>query len=148
MSCSGRNETSPTARRGEARRRKGGHMWLSERKRGRGSDGALVGAATLEGETAGAYLDGERRDLAVFAPGGYCWRPAVGQELLVIKGADGPCVAGTRSGAVQPGEVLISAGSGGASILLKNDGTVELTGRVLVNGTPVEELGGGNGTGT
>lgn len=125
-------------------------MWLSERKRDRRADAAAVGCATLEGETTGVYLDGERREVGVFAPGGYCWRPALGQELLVIKGEDGPCAAGGRCvGEVQPGEVLIYAARGGASIRLKNDGKIELTGRVTVNGTPIEELGGGgSGTGT
>lgn len=112
--------------------------------------GVAVGYATLEGETTGAYLDGERREIGVFGPGGYCWRPALGQELLVIKGDDGPCAAGSRcEGELLPGEVLIYAAKGGASVRLKNDGSIELVGRVTVNGRPIEELGGGeSGAGT
>lgn len=123
-------------------------MWLAERKRAGKTDGAMTGYTTLESEAAGVYLDGERREVSVFTPGGYCWRPMLGQELLVVKGPDGPCaVGGRRSGEVGPGEVLIFAAKGGAAIRLKNDGSLELTGRVTVNGKPIEELGGGNGTG-
>ncbi len=106
----------------------------------------MAGTATLEGDLVGVYLDGERREVPVYGPGGYCWRPVLGQELLVVKGADGPYVAAARcGGTVAPGEVLLVAGQGGASICLCNDGSIELTGRVLVNGTPIEELGGGSG---
>ena len=117
-------------------------MWLSQqRKREQSPEGpAQVGTVTLEGDPAGVYLAGERRDLPVFGPGGYCWRPAVDQEVLVLKtGAAGeaPCVAGTRSqGELQPGEVKISA-RGGGSITLAADGTIRLDGAVLVNGTPL-----------
>ncbi|MEG2118840.1 MAG: hypothetical protein RRY53_00690 [Pseudoflavonifractor sp.] len=100
----------------------------------------LVGEATLGGDPAGVWLDAERRALAVYAPGGYHWLPAVGQEVLVV-GSDGdgevPCIAGARSagGDMVPGEVLISAGTGGACIRLKNDGSLELNGRLRINGT-------------
>lgn len=118
-------------------------MWLARPKGSRGREGAMVGAATVEGETA-AYLDGERRNLTVFGPGGYCWRPTLGQELLVIKGEGAHWAAGARAeGEVAPGEVLIYAAAGGASIRLKGDGSIAIAGRVTVNGTPIEELGGG-----
>lgn len=42
----------------------------------------------------------------------------------------------------EAGEVLLLAQEGGAAIRLKNDGSIELTGRVLVNGTPIESPGG------
>ena len=95
----------------------------------------------------GVYLDGERRAVPVYGPGGYCWRPALGQELLVIKGEEGPCVAGAASdgAALRAGEILLFAREGGASLRLNNDGSIDLTGRVLVNGVPIEELGGDGG---
>ena len=123
-------------------------MWLSERKRGRQYGEAMVGRTTLGGDPAGVYLDAERRTLAVFAPGGYVWRPAVGEEVLVLKqeGED-TCVVGVRSGgSLAPGEVLIHAGQGEAAVKLGNDGTVHLTGQVLINGVPLEDMlnrGGG-----
>ncbi|HJG87004.1 hypothetical protein [Pseudoflavonifractor capillosus] len=123
-------------------------MWLSERKKGRGYGAAMVGQATLSGDPAGAYLDAERRALAVFAPGGYVWRPAVGEEVLVLKQeGEHACVVGARCGGeLNPGEVLIRAGQGNAAIKLGNDGTVSLVGQVLVNGVPLEDMlnrGGG-----
>ena len=102
----------------------------------------MVGQVTLSGAPAGAYLDGERRDLAVLAPGGYFWRPAVGEAVLVLKQEGEPgCVAGVRCGGnLDPGEVLIRAGQGDAAIRLENNGTVNLTGQVLINGVPLEDL--------
>lgn len=121
-------------------------MWLSSARRTRGSSGgASVGRATLEGDPAGAYLDGERRALPVFAPGGYFWRPALGQKVLVLKG-DGPgepsCVAGVRAegGVSEPGEVLLRAGTGRTAVRLRNNGCLELRGTILINGILLEDL--------
>ena len=102
----------------------------------------MVGRTTLSGDPAGAYLDAERRALAVFAPGGYVWQPAVGEEVLVLKQeGEHACVAGVRCGGdLNPGEVLIHAGQRDAAIKLGNDGTVELMGQVLINGVPLEEM--------
>ena len=108
-------------------------MWLSERKRGRGYGEAMVGQTTLSGNPAGVYLDAERRALAIFAPGGYAWRPAVEGE--------NSCVVGVRCYSdLAPGEVLIHAGQGQAAIKLSTDGTVNLMGRVLINGVPLEDM--------
>ena len=108
----------------------------------------MVGRTTLPGDPAGVYLDAERRTLAVFAPGGYVWRPAVGEEVLVLKqeGED-TCVVGVRcDGDLVSGVVLMHAGLGEAPVKLGNDGTVRLTGQVLINGVPLEDIlnrGGG-----
>lgn len=119
-------------------------MWLSSMRRARRPEGPMVGRATLAGNPAGAWLDGERRALPVFGPGGYVWKPALGQELLVLKsGPEEPaCVAGTRceAGELEPGEVTVRAGKGGAALKLKNDGTLELCGQIYVNGVPLEML--------
>ena len=117
-------------------------MWLAPQPRRRRKDGGSpVGPVHLGGDPAGVCLDGERRDLPVFAPGGYVWRPARGDQVLVLKtGADGeaPCVAGARCAeeyGVAEGEVLLY--SGGTSIRLGMDGTVSVTGKLLVNGKEV-----------
>lgn len=118
-------------------------MWIAERGRGRGDPegSALVGRVTLAGDPAGVYLDGERRGLPVYGPGGYLWRPARGQEVLVLKtgrAGEQPCVAGARGQPgwnLNPGEVYLY--SSGASIHLRSDGVISMQGLVLVNGLPV-----------
>lgn len=117
-------------------------MWMAEQHRRREpEDGSRIGSVTLGGDPAGVCLDGERRNLPVFGPGGYVWRPAPGDQVLVIKtGTDGeaPCVAGRRNeGAESLGEGEVLIRSGGASIRLGRDGTVSITGRVLVNGKEI-----------
>ena len=66
---------SPDVRRYEV-----SEMWTSDRRKTRQAGESWVdwGEVTLEGDPAGAYLDGERRQLAVYGPGGYCWKPALG----------------------------------------------------------------------
>lgn len=66
-------------------------MWTSDRRKTRQAGESWVdwGEVTLEGDPAGAYLDGERRQLAVYGPGGYCWKPALGDRVLVLKAGQG-----------------------------------------------------------
>ncbi len=116
-------------------------MFLARRQRGEKPAGAaLTGPVTLPGERAGAWLEGERRGLEVYAPGGYHWAPRLGEQVLVLKAGESgeqPCAVGVWAGgqSLQPGEVLISAGA--AAIKLGLDGTVDVTGRLQVNGVPV-----------
>ena len=120
-------------------------MWLSSqsRKAQRSGQGAETGVVTLEGEKTAVYLTGERRDLPVLSPGGYCWRPAEGETVLVLKsGADGEelWVAGVPGDGTDlaPGEVCIQSRQ--AAVFLGNDGSIDLRGTVKINGTPIEEL--------
>ena len=120
-------------------------MWLSSqsRKAQRSGQGAETGVVTLEGEETAVYLTGERRDLPVLSPGGYCWRPAEGETVLVLKsGADGEelWVAGVPGDGTDlaPGEVRIQSRQ--AAVFLGNDGSIDLRGTVKINGTPIEEL--------
>lgn len=145
-------------------------MWLSKRE-GHGKKEpaeALTGPVTLSGGELGAWLEGERRGMAVFSPGGYHWAPQVGEELLVLKAGESgekPCAVGVAQGeGLSPGEVVIQ--SGGASVCLRPngelrlgteecavtltpDGNVTLTGIFTVNGQvvgplPLPEEGGGD----
>lgn len=122
-------------------------MFLARQARLEQGASALTGPVTVPGEAAGAWLEGERRALTVYAPGGYHWVPALGDEVLVLKtGESGerPCAVGVSAGGqgLFPGEVLISAGR--ASIKLGLDGKVAVTGSLTVNGIPVvlQELEG------
>ena len=141
-------------------------MWLSEQRSRRPAEErpAELGVVTLTGEAPAVWLTGERREVPVLGPGGYCWRPSAGDEVLVLKaGAEGeqPWVAGQSCGwpeELQPGDVGIYAGQ--AAVVLKAGGTVDLRGSVTIDGVPLEELfapkeeggeivdGGETGTGT
>ena len=118
-------------------------MWLSERaaaaKRER-QEMASAGEVTIGGDSAGVYTTYEARDAVVSSPGGYTWRPRVGDGVLVMKGSAGEsfiagCVGETNSGLAE-GEVRISSG-GGAEILLKNNGDVILRGNIFLEGTVI-----------
>ena len=120
-------------------------MWLSSQSRRNRSQNetAEVGVVTLEGEKTAVYLTGERRNLPVLSPGGYCWRPAEGETVLVLKsGADGEelWVAGVPGDGTDlaPGEVRIQSRQ--AAVFLGNDGSIDLRGTVKINGVPMEEL--------
>ncbi len=118
-------------------------MWIAERSRRRPEPEGLarLGQITLAGNPAGVWLDGERRDVPVFAPGGYVWRPGRGEQVLVLKtGAQGEtlCVLGERCQStweLEEGEVLLHSGK--AVLRLKRDGTVDVTGTLTVNGRQV-----------
>ncbi|MCI8303929.1 MAG: hypothetical protein HFF52_04795 [Lawsonibacter sp.] len=118
-------------------------MWTSERSRrlNAGEPGAELGVVTLGGDPAGVSLGGERRWLTVYSPGGYSWRPAAGERVLVLKaGAEGesPCVLGEpqRDQSLRPGEVRLTGG--GSSIHLGQD-RLSLSGDLYINGQRLED---------
>lgn len=133
-------------------------MWLSKREEQtrKTPHQALTGPVTLVGGELAAWLEGERRDLAVFSPGGYHWCPQLGDQVLVLKAGEGgeqPCAIGVaQGGALSPGEILIQTGkasvylapdgslqlsTGKGSISMDVKGEIALTGRFTVNGTVV-----------
>lgn len=119
-------------------------MWTSEQSRRLPVEesGAEVGVVTLGGDPAGVSLGGERRWLPVYSPGGYSWRPNVGDKVLVLKaGAERelPCILGRvqQGENLRPGEARLSGSDSSVSLLGK---TVGLNGRVEVNGVLLETL--------
>lgn len=119
-------------------------MWTSNRKQdGRTQEApGDVGVVTLGGDPAGVYLSGERRWVAVYAPGGYQWRPAVGDKVLVLKAGDhqeSPCLVGVRQPdeELEPGGVRLTGGTG--QINLCQDG-VRLDGQVWIGKQTLENL--------
>ncbi len=114
-------------------------MWLSKRAAqgaGRIQGGASVGDVTIGGAAPGVWTNGERRSVGLAGPGGYCWRPRVGESVLVLTSADGEAFAAgaveTQAPAeLESGEVCIQS-QGGAQIWLKNDGTILLVGKLAV----------------
>ena len=118
-------------------------MWTSERWRRPAQEEAAaeLGAVTLGGDPAGVTLGGERRWLNVYAPGGYSWRPAAGDRVLVLKAGgerEMPCLLGkAQTGAAElgPGEVCLQ---GGSSKVLLGQAALELGGRVMINGMELD----------
>lgn len=119
-------------------------MWLSKREEQekKSPDHALTGPVTLAGNEVGAWLEGERRGVAVFSPGGYHWSPQIGDQVLVLKAGEmgeQPCAVGVaQSEGLSPGEILIETGK--ASIRMTPNGNIALTGVFTVNGTVVGPL--------
>jgi len=113
-------------------------MWLSEKAAGKGASPTAAELGTATG-AASVLTEAEKRNMPVCAPGGYAWRPSFGDEVLVIKCSDGlsrvvSAICNPKD-ELESGEVLIY--SGGASICLKNDGRVLISGDVYINGAPL-----------
>ena len=76
--------------------------------------------------------------VTVFAPGGLCWLPKRGQEILVIKAGEGGeencCLGGEMEipEGMEPGELCLKTEK--AALWIKNDGRILLEGTVYVNG--------------
>ena len=111
-------------------------MWISKQtgEKQSAADGAELGTVTLSDGALAVYAGSERRNVTLVSPGGVFWRPAVGETVLLLPLADstGACAAGAACALnteLEPGELLLK--SGGASILLRNDGTIEVTGTVI-----------------
>lgn len=120
-------------------------MWTSDRRRDHQRSWAMeTGEVTIPGDPAGVYLSGERRQLAVYAPGGYVWRPALGQRVLVLKAGseqEEGCLTAARQDPeqdLQPGEVRVFS-QGGARITLDRQGQVLLEGELFLNGLSFRE---------
>lgn len=119
-------------------------MWLSKREGHEKKEpaDALTGPVTLSEGELGAWLEGERRGVAVFTPGGYHWGPKVGDQILVLKAGENgeqPCAIGVaESKSLSPGEILIETGD--ALLRITPGGSIAVTGTFTVNGTVVGPL--------
>ncbi len=121
-------------------------MWLSKKiaaSRAAEREGAAtdMGVTTIGGARASVMTRGEQRNLEVFAPGGLVWQPSAGDTVLVLKGGSGcqeQCVVACETARnapedMAPGELFLYS-TGGGSIYLKSDGSMELTGDVALAG--------------
>lgn len=118
-------------------------MWLSEeRSRKPAVEAAAEWGPVTISEPAAVYLAGERRQVPVCCPGGYAWRPGVGDDVLVLKAgnqAEQPYILGKtqrETDELQPGQIRI----GGADCSILWSDKLELTGEVYVNGEALEEM--------
>lgn len=113
-------------------------MWLANRKVQGKNTQPTVGEVTIGGRKTAVYTNDEKRNAVFFSPGGYFWLPSCGQNMVVIKSEDDEVCCLDREVTelpvdMQEGEVYIVSG-GNASLYLKNDGTVQISGDVSVNG--------------
>ena len=114
--------------------------WLSKRAAQLREEASAPseGIVSIGGGEPAVVTDGELRQTELVLPGGYFWKPGASDTVLVLRGTR-DCIAGQIKRApadLQPGEVRIA--SGGASIVLRNDGKIELIGSVFVNGKELE----------
>ena len=116
-------------------------MWISEKLRQESTGEATtadLGVTTIGGESVGAYTRGETRDLGICTPQGVSWRPKTGARVLVLKGGpegEEAYVLGVEDAGrakLADGELMLH--SEGASICLRNNGRVEISGQLIING--------------
>lgn len=132
-------------------------MWLAKKAALSGESAgteAAIAKITIGGRSAAAERGGERRELTLISPPGIYWLPgAEGEALIMDCGGESAavgCVQSAPPAGLVPGELLLS--TGGASIYLKSDGSVvisgsvAITGTLTVNGSAVALSGGGGGS--
>ena len=111
-------------------------MWLSKRivQETPEFEPATLGTVSIGGEDAAVVTDGEKRDVRIISPGGYCWQPGAGESVLVLKASQTyiPGALQTAQAELAPGEVMVF--SNAARIVLRNNGDMELKGKVRITG--------------
>ena len=120
-------------------------MWLSKKltqHEMQNTASAQSGTVTIEGAEAAVYTSGEERGVRVASPHGFFWKPRNGENVLVIKGGvlgEEAYIVGAvqeDDGALDAGDVRIASVNGGAEIVLRNSGRVDINGSVFINGAP------------
>ena len=111
-------------------------MWLSRRITHPETEPetAALGTISMGGSRAAVVTDGEKRDVRIISPGGYCWQPGAGESVLVLKASQTyiPGALQTAQAELVPGEVMVF--SNAARIVLRNNGDMELKGKVRITG--------------
>lgn len=111
-------------------------MWISRYVTGNSfskDDPTLGEVRSAAAQKVSVSSTADYRSLPVLAPYGIAYVPVLGQSSLVLPTASGEVCLGVLSGPqaeLSEGELMLYS-SGGASIVLKNDG------RVLINGKAV-----------
>ena len=112
-------------------------MWISRymTENSFGGDSASVGVVRAsQGDEVTVSATNEHFSLPVALPYGIAYAPPVGCRSVVLPTEAGNIclgVIGEKRDDLEPGELMLTS-SGGASIVLKNDG------RVLINGRTVD----------
>ena len=112
-------------------------MWLSKMLSLKGETSAQAEQGTVtradgSGIEAGATVS--QRDVESFAPYGYSACLPVGCEVALVSTLKGQLALGTKSNAqgLEQGEIKLSS-LGGASIVLKNDGSVVINNKLKID---------------
>lgn len=131
-------------------------MWLSSQGAASAEEVAQAELGTVSIPGVSVFVAGERRNVRLFAPGGYFWKPEQKENVLLLpcKEEEGFALVAQElaapSQSLAAGEVLLSV-SPVAGICLRRDGSIHLTGKIFVNGLPLvikEEASGGGGAPT
>ncbi|MBR3148972.1 MAG: phage baseplate assembly protein [Eubacterium sp.] len=113
-------------------------MWLSKTiSKGAADNRAQKGSVTISGSSSvEAQSNANAKSLNTYAPYGYASCAPVGEEVIVMPSRDGEVAIGTKTkeAGLDAGEVMISS-LGGASIILKNDGSV------IINSLEIDKNG-------
>lgn len=105
-------------------------MWLSERKK-RKNESCVVGTVSISGDKCGVVGFTECRNTAIYAPGGYIWKPIKGDNVLIMKNDSTEIIGQICDNRdIEPGEVCIGS-CGGAEIRLGNDGKIYIRGEII-----------------
>ena len=111
-------------------------MWLSKRITHPETEPetAALGTISMGGSRAAVVTDGEKRDVRIISPGGYCWQPGAGESVLVLKASQTyiPGALQTAQAELAPGEVMVFSNT--ARLVLRNNGDIEVKGRVRITG--------------
>ena len=113
-------------------------MWLAEKTASGGgaAEAAEIGVVTIGGDRPSVMLGGEKRNVELLVFPGLSWKPAAGEQVLVLRAGDEYFVCGApgaESGnGLAAGEIRLK--SRGASVTVRNSGGIELRGDVNVVG--------------
>ena len=125
-------------------------MWLAEKAASGGgaAETAEIGVVTIGGDRPSVMLGGEKRNVELLVFPGISWKPAAGEQVLVLRAGEEYFVCGApgaESGnGLSAGELQLK--SRGASVTVKNDSGIELRGDVnvvgkfFINGVDIQNL--------
>lgn len=110
-------------------------MWISKMiSRQNSRETAESGIVTMtDGGKIEASASVNEREISAFLPYGFSSVPPSEEEVMLVPCSNGSAVIGVKqnSFSLETGEVCISS-SGGASIVLKNDGSVVVNNHLII----------------
>lgn len=111
-------------------------MWISEYIAGRSFSKERAEKGEIRAAANGSVSVSATADyhgIPTVSPGGIAYIPTAGEKTVVLSGDNGAVCMGVISQPPEqllPGEIMLYS-AGGASIVLKNDGSVLINGRVV-----------------